>query len=930
MNNNVITVLNSITGEMILESYNIEWTRSGDELSFCCPFHDDSHPSMSMNDETTLYYCHACNESGNGIQFIQEMDETDFFTALKKAAKMAEINLNFTNHNPEEDKMRNQRINSTERIINLAETLLWSSTGKSALQYLYNRGITEDSVRKFRLGYLNLPLVIRYLNGEDLNTEIEMKSKVLASISFEDLKISGLIKFFENGNDSEIKVKEAVVFPILDSGKAISLAFRNINQESEKRWVFPFKVEGFGIDNLFNEKSLNNKSQEITLCEGAMDVIALDQWGISAVGALGLGSAKRFADKFKNQKRVYLLLDNDEAGQKALINTAQAIQKELLDGEVYLPSLPDGIKDPNEWLQKDGNPEEAKRMISQSPTLIEYLISQMQHIENKRDQKDALETVIGIVSALSDDFLKEQYLEDIKKVFGRSLPKSVIRESLKNNSSNSDVSELQEFSYSESRSLHPALDFEFGEKSIAQCLVAERTENENTWSILRVIKKDNEVFSEKRNLELNNMPAVLTADERVPWLTNPKNKFSANSFLKGEAPDVSTGEIYKEVLDSFKKFIWLKHEEDYHVLASFTLATYVYRIFMAFPYLWINGNKSSGKSTTMGIMHSLAFQAQYTSNIKPASVFRTVDVLRPTFLIDEAEFLREGNFNFNELIGLFNDGYKKGASVKRIIGEGESMRTGSFDVYCPKALASIKPISPILASRCIKIELISANQKQVSEINSLKLDYKYAVEQLFPNIRNRLFCWMLQHFCHVNIQYEHTIKTTAKIDKMTGREFELWTPLFTIGILADADIKLDAFNSLYRAWESRNRARDIESLDNQEKIIWATYTVLSSPDYGGLETINIEKKNLVEQVNKIAKSYLGWDFDLKSNRLTMALNSIEAIINEKRVLNNHGSRNSFVTIELNILKDFLETRINLVEQAEEEESEKEWVWGAED
>jgi len=943
--NTIDLILERLDAEAILNSYGIQWkpAKGGTELSFRCPFHDDKNPSISMNRDTTLYNCFVCGAGGNGIHFIAQMDGTDFATALKKAAGITGVRLSMNDEQREALDLEERRILAIEKLVRLAEAALWSSQGGVALRYLRDRGLDDEIIKKFRLGYLNIEKLVPFIvkkspnlprsddqptqvgiptsPGWDSNlppkTDENYTTSLLELISIEDLRFAGILRYSDDNNVKNIPAQASIMFPVFSRGKPVSMVFRNTNQRSEKRWVFPFAVYGHGVDWLYNEHSLHNAKREIAFCEGAMDAITLEQWGIPAVGVLGLSSAAKFAPKFINQKRVYLLLDNDQAGQNKLIQTAKAIQKELRHGEVYLPALPNGIKDPNEWMQKDGTADKAAEMLSNAPTLINLLTAKSKDIKDPRDRIEAMREIVEIIADLRDPFLESLYSEEVKKAFKGVATKATLNSAIAKCKTEKTHSYEEGFAYTEERPLHPALDFQVNSPAVAQCLVAERDELGGSWSIMRVSKDDGEMKVERIVPEpdgalAKRMPAPLNPEEDLPWNTDPVETYSATTFLKGDTPDVATGEMYARILDTWKKFVWLKHPEDYHILTAFVMGSYVHRIWMYFPYIWLHGNKASGKSTILEILQAISWQGQRASNISPAALFRLVDALRPTLLIDEAEQLgNSSNPAMIELGCLLNDGYKKGGKVLRVGGDRESMKTESFEAFGPKVIASVKHIGTVLASRTIRLDMVSPGRKKLYEIKSRKLEFSRAFRNSFLDLRNRLHCWKFQHFDELKDIFDNTLESMAKIEQMDGRELELWAPLFSIGILADNDLDLDAQSSLHAAWKRRNDSRGIEDLTNQEKIIWAVWSAIKSDSVSKTLDEYLLKKELVSAVNEIVTDSFDWERDVKMNAVTVALKSVDAIEDEKRARHMAGPKERMLKINNEALKDFLETRVNL-------------------
>ena len=192
---------------------------------------------------------------------------------------------------------------------------------------------------------------------------------------------------------------------------------------------------------------------------------------------------------------------------------------------------------------------------------------------------------------------------------------------------------------------------------------------------------------------------------------------SIKSFLDGSSPPVSIEDGYNAVMAITKKYLDLGNEDNYSLFSLWTLATYYYPLFSAFPYLLFWGVKNAGKSRALKVLSQLAFNGQLTVKQSPAALFRTVDGLRSTLLLDEAELLHRGAAARNELHSLLLGGYQAGLTVPRAaeILEGGVKRYEiiHYDVYSPKALGSIAGVEDTLRSRCITMVMLRTLKPEI-------------------------------------------------------------------------------------------------------------------------------------------------------------------------------------------------------------------------
>ena len=152
-------------------------------------------------------------------------------------------------------------------------------------------------------------------------------------------------------------------------------------------------------------------------------------------------------------------------------------------------------------------------------------------------------------------------------------------------------------------------------------------------------------------------------------------------FLKGET--VEPGQVFKTVHDLFTQYVDFRSEVESAILALWTIGTYFYTMFPAYPYLALNGPKNSGKSTVMRVMQPLAFNMVTTSDPTGPSMFRLIHYTSCTVGIDEAErYHNPKDPGMQQIRQLLNSGYKQGMPAIRLIGE--DMKPQAFDVYSPK------------------------------------------------------------------------------------------------------------------------------------------------------------------------------------------------------------------------------------------------------
>ena len=255
----------------------IKLKKNGSSYVGLCPFHNEKSPSFSVSGSRQLYHCFGCGAGGNVVTFIMEYENYTFPEAVKFLADRAGMELPETDYNDEERKERGIKAQLLE-INKLAATYYYTQLrtehGSLGLNYLKKRGLSDDTIKKFGLGYsAQGSSVYRYLKEKGFDDEI--------------LKESGLFSYERGVND---KFFNRVMFPIMDiNNKVIGFGGRVLGDAKPKYLNSP---ETKLFDKSRNLYGLNiartARKNNLIICEGYMDVISLHQAGFTqAVAAQG-------------------------------------------------------------------------------------------------------------------------------------------------------------------------------------------------------------------------------------------------------------------------------------------------------------------------------------------------------------------------------------------------------------------------------------------------------------------------------------------------------------------------------------------------------------------------------------------------------------------------------------------------------------------
>ncbi|TAH63078.1 MAG: DNA primase, partial [Gottschalkiaceae bacterium] len=364
-------------------SQHIALKRTGSNFVGLCPFHNEKTPSFSVSPSKQMYHCFGCGAGGDVIAFIMEYLKLDFVEALKLLAERANIVLDEkgTNVNTKKEKEKNMLYSLNKEAARYYFNNL--TKDKTALKYLYDRGIQDKTIRTYGLGYSNN-------SWDDIYTFL--KSKGYSEI---DIEKAGLIIKHRDGNRYYDRFRGRVMFPIIDvRGRIIGFGGRVVRDGQPKYLNSPDTTvfsKGYNLYGLNIAKKYSR--DKILLVEGYMDVISLYQYGINyCVASLGTAltlNQSKLLKRYSND--IYICYDSDNAGLSAADRALDVLREENINAKVIL--LPTG-KDPDDFIKENGR-ERFENLFKDSYNYLDFKI-------NFYRKKYDLNTVEGKVSFTTD------------------------------------------------------------------------------------------------------------------------------------------------------------------------------------------------------------------------------------------------------------------------------------------------------------------------------------------------------------------------------------------------------------------------------------------------------------------------------------------------------------------------------------------------
>lgn len=394
----------------VISSY-VNLKKKGNSYSACCPFHHEKTPSFHVSREKQMYHCFGCGVGGNVYTFLMEHENYSFPEAVEALAERAGVKLPEQSMSPEAKKQADERsrIKDMNRLAaGYFHYLLRTDHGKHALEYLTERGLSEETINKFALGFSDV-------YRDDLYKYLKSKG-----YKDEELKNSGLVKFDEKYGASD-QFWNRVMYPIVDTNNRVIGFGGRVMGDGKPKYINTQETLVFDKSRNLYGLNLAKKSRRsgIIFCEGYMDVISMHQAGFdNAVASLGtaltpgqVNLIKRYTD------HVYLAYDSDEAGTKAALRALEIMREFEMPARVI--SLKP-YKDPDELIQAEGT-ESFERRIEQAQSGTMFEIGILEHNYNQEDpqertqfQKEAARRLCQI----NDPLERNNYVESVAKQYG--------------------------------------------------------------------------------------------------------------------------------------------------------------------------------------------------------------------------------------------------------------------------------------------------------------------------------------------------------------------------------------------------------------------------------------------------------------------------------------------------------------------------------
>jgi len=391
-----------------------------------CPFHEERTPSFGIDPVQKVYHCFGCQASGDVFTFVQETEGLDFKGALELLAERYNIELKREEEDPREAERRMRRDRLLEllgRTTAYYERYLWESEEAArAREYLQSRGLGEEILREFRVGY-----------APSAWDRVLLASR-RGGFSEKELYDTGLAQRSKQNGRPYDRFRSRIMFPLADTrGRVLGFGARAMRDDQKPKYlntsdndVYHKGLHLYGAD---LARAHATKAGEVILCEGYTDVIALHQAGIrNAVGLMGTAlTAEQVGELARMAQTVLLALDADSAGQEAMLRASTLAAKRKL--ELRVVSLPAGA-DPADLIQREGA-DAIRELVATSAPFVRFRVERVLAAGDERSPEGRdriLEALRPVFATLPPSAMR---LELTRLVSGRlELPESLAEQLL--------------------------------------------------------------------------------------------------------------------------------------------------------------------------------------------------------------------------------------------------------------------------------------------------------------------------------------------------------------------------------------------------------------------------------------------------------------------------------------------------------------------
>lgn len=422
MSNELVEKIHKIDIVEVIKNY-LQLFKKGNNYLAICPFHGDTKPSLTINSQKNIFKCFACSTGGDAIKFVMLYKNLNYQEALIEIAQQLNLDEKLITKYKDSNSFENQRFyNLNSNYLEFCQSFLNNKENDNILDYLRNRGIDDEIINTFKIGFnpnkTGHDLYDLLTNNDGKYVNIDDSS----IFTRDELVTNNLAMISHNGNVLDT-FRNRIVFSICnDEGKIVGFSGRVINSNDEPKYLNTSETTIFKkSDILYNwHNAIKEKKSILFLVEGFMDVIALYKIGITnCVATMGTAFSDEHLNKItvnKSIKTIVLGFDNDEAGKKAIISVGKKIGKKI---NVYVVKRYDSkYKDFDEVINQSSN-SELNKIIEDQIHFSLFLLNDL--FENNllscslSNKEEILNSAIEIIQKHGNSLYENDYLSLLSK-----------------------------------------------------------------------------------------------------------------------------------------------------------------------------------------------------------------------------------------------------------------------------------------------------------------------------------------------------------------------------------------------------------------------------------------------------------------------------------------------------------------------------------
>ena len=532
----------------------------------CCPFHNEKTPSFSVNPAKQIYKCFGCGEGGDVLSFLMKINNQSFKETVKEQAELLGIQLpSAYDGNAANKDIKEQVYSCLKETAEFFKNNLMKNIDSVAYKYLANRGITDEHIDTYKLGFAP-------------NSYDELQKFLKIKYSEDILEKAGLIIKRENSTGYVDRFRNRITIPIFDDkGNIVAFGARAIEDGQNPKYLNSPETIVYNKSNilygLYHAKDAIKEKDSVVIMEGYFDVISAQVNGVkNAVGACGTAltdSHVKLISRYTQSRRIYLAFDTDSAGQKATKRGADVIKEafvglgnikqfdenfasiadtnERYSCELRVVVPPQG-KDPDEFIRENGA-EAYQDILNKAPLLVDFqinsILEQRTSSMSPIEKSNLVKEVLPYLKEINNNIIREEYIKIVSTKL--DISENSIRNEFKKGFNNTFLSQPKTYSQ---KPVSPIVkkSLNISEKAqknlLSMCLIDESSYSIQTLS------------SVLKNVEYTNDKLIIvkdTIDKLAQRVNNVKELIETlyTEFAEDyEVKDIITDLIY--LSDSFK------------------------------------------------------------------------------------------------------------------------------------------------------------------------------------------------------------------------------------------------------------------------------------------------------------------------------------------------------------------------------------------